>query len=157
MVSCVLSVRLCCFHVPSSSVVAGTTASEPPHWSMQQTEIVCATKGKLVSGVFNNNILHVSNFLQPSFLLSQKRNYVSCLSTPRLTQPLMTLKGSICPSQNCAVWAEKTSIAKVIAECGWNIFWWRDFYCSAFQHSSSLFVIFMTNHRNTFKRSFILT
>lgn len=53
-------------------------------------------QGKLISGVFNNNILHVSNFVQSSFFLSQKGIYVFCLYTLYLTQTGMTLEGSIC-------------------------------------------------------------
>lgn len=115
-------------------------------------------QGKLVSGVFKNNIPCVSNYVQSSFFLSQKGMYVSYLYAPYLTQTLMTLKGSICTfselhclgreDQYCQSYC-RMLVGKFSGE--------ETFYCRVFQQSSGLFEIFMTNYRNTLKRCFILT
>lgn len=140
VISSVFSVRFWCFRVSSSSVVS--TTSEPLHWGKQKSFVLPRENW------FQGYLITISSmcpiFFSPPSSWA-KEEFVSCLSTPYLTQALMTLKGSICPPQNCAIWAETASIAKVIAQCGWKTIRWRDFYCSAFWHSSSLFVIFMTN------------
>lgn len=96
MVSPVFSVRLSCFHAYYSSF----THRQHSVWAIALAHVsnrnLLCFQEKLVSGVFNNNVLHVSNFVQSSLILSQKGIYVSYVCTPYLTQTLMTLKGSIC-------------------------------------------------------------
>lgn len=114
-------------------------------------------QGKLISGIFNNNLLPVSSFVRSSFFLSQKGISVSYLCTPYLTQTWMALMESIytfsdfhclgrgsqyCQSY-CRMWLENFLVERL--------------YCSILPQSSILFEIFRTNYRNTLKRRFILT